>query len=50
MRITDWPSNERPREKLLSGGAATLSDAELLAVSCAWAWRVKVPLTSPGSC
>ncbi|MFJ1252425.1 DNA repair protein RadC [Cupriavidus sp. CuC1] len=32
MRITDWPSNERPREKLLSGGAATLSDAELLAV------------------
>ncbi|MDF3836759.1 DNA repair protein RadC [Cupriavidus basilensis] len=32
MRITDWPSNERPREKLLLGGAAALSDAELLAV------------------
>ncbi|WP_454722831.1 MULTISPECIES: RadC family protein [Cupriavidus] len=32
MRITDWPSNERPREKLLREGAAALSDAELLAV------------------
>jgi DNA repair protein RadC len=32
MAITDWPTNERPREKLLGRGAATLSDAELLAV------------------
>ncbi|WP_420993586.1 RadC family protein [Cupriavidus sp. 30B13] len=32
MRITDWPSSERPREKLLREGAAALSDAELLAV------------------
>lgn len=32
MRITDWPSSERPREKLLCNGAAALSDAELLAV------------------
>lgn len=32
MRITDWPSKERPREKLLCSGAAALSDAELLAV------------------
>ncbi len=32
MAITDWPSGERPREKLLSHGAATLSDAELLAI------------------
>ena len=32
MSIRDWPDNERPREKLLSRGAAALSDAELLAV------------------
>jgi DNA repair protein RadC len=32
MSITDWPSDERPREKLLAHGAAALSDAELLAI------------------
>lgn len=32
MTFADWPPLERPREKLLSAGAATLSDAELLAV------------------
>jgi DNA repair protein RadC len=32
MPITDWPANERPREKLLSQGSASLSDAELLAI------------------
>lgn len=32
MAITDWPADERPREKLLAKGAATLSDAELLAI------------------
>jgi DNA repair protein RadC len=32
MRITDWPADERPREKLLRHGAAALSDAELLAI------------------
>ena len=32
MAITDWPEDERPREKLLARGAAALSDAELLAV------------------
>lgn len=32
MAITDWPTSERPREKLLAHGAATLSDAELLAI------------------
>lgn len=32
MPITDWPENERPREKLLSLGAQALSDAELLAI------------------
>jgi DNA repair protein RadC len=32
MPITDWPADERPREKLLKRGAAALSDAELLAI------------------
>jgi DNA repair protein RadC len=32
MSIRDWPVGERPREKLLSEGAARLTDAELLAV------------------
>ncbi len=32
MAITDWPADERPREKLLLRGAAALSDAELLAI------------------
>jgi DNA repair protein RadC len=32
MAITDWPENERPREKLLARGAEALSDAELLAI------------------
>lgn len=30
--LKDWPQGERPREKLLSNGAAQLSDAELLAI------------------
>lgn len=32
MSITDWPADERPREKLLSLGADALTDAELLAI------------------
>ncbi|HEY8568590.1 RadC family protein, partial [Microbulbifer sp.] len=32
MAITDWPAEERPREKLLARGAQALSDAELLAI------------------
>ncbi len=32
MSLKDWPSPERPREKLLHQGAAALSDAELLAI------------------
>ncbi|MBI4755563.1 MAG: DNA repair protein RadC [Betaproteobacteria bacterium] len=32
MPITDWPEDERPREKLLRHGAAVLSEAELLAI------------------
>jgi DNA repair protein RadC len=30
--IKDWPEGDRPREKLLSRGPETLSDAELLAI------------------
>jgi DNA repair protein RadC len=32
MAIKDWPSDERPRERLRRHGAAALSDAELLAI------------------
>jgi DNA repair protein RadC len=32
MAIRDWPTDERPREKLLEKGAAALSDAEILAI------------------
>jgi len=32
MAIKEWPSAERPQEKLLSSGARALSDAELLAM------------------
>ena len=32
MPITDWPDDERPREKLLQRGPESLSDAELLAI------------------
>ncbi|KLD80183.1 JAB domain-containing protein [Xanthomonas hyacinthi] len=32
MHISDWPCDERPREKLLARGARALSDAELLAI------------------
>ncbi len=32
MAITDWPVQERPRERLLALGAASLADAELLAI------------------
>ena len=32
MSIADWPTGERPREKLLQRGPSALSDAELLAI------------------
>ena len=32
MPITDWPKEDRPREKLLSKGEQSLTDAELLAI------------------
>ncbi|MGL4574528.1 MAG: RadC family protein [Burkholderiaceae bacterium] len=32
MPITDWPEDERPREKMAARGPQALSDAELLAI------------------
>ena len=32
MAITDWPEDQRPRERLIHQGAQALSDAELLAI------------------
>ncbi len=32
MRIQDWPSNNRPYEKMIIEGAKALNDAELLAI------------------
>jgi DNA repair protein RadC len=32
MAITDWPEDDRPREKMLAKGPGGLSDAELLAI------------------
>jgi DNA repair protein RadC len=32
MAISDWPVEQRPRERLLANGAGALSDAELLAI------------------
>ncbi|HET7200484.1 MAG TPA: DNA repair protein RadC [Burkholderiales bacterium] len=32
MAITDWPPQERPRERLLALGPSSLADAELLAI------------------
>jgi DNA repair protein RadC len=32
MSLTDWPSQEKPREKLVHHGSAALSNAELLAI------------------
>ncbi len=32
MKIRDWPTSERPREKLVRDGAQTLSDAEIIAI------------------
>lgn len=32
MAISDWPEDQRPREKLITRGAEALTDAELLAI------------------
>ncbi len=50
MSIRDWPATERPREKLLEQGAASLSDAELLAIFCVPGFPAKARWTWPGIC
>jgi DNA repair protein RadC len=32
LKITDWAVEDRPREKLIRNGTASLTDAELLAI------------------
>lgn len=44
MTINHWPSNERPREKLLNLGAKYLSDAEILAIFLRTGTRGKTAL------
>lgn len=44
MSMASWPLGERPREKLLSRGVASLSDAELLAVLLQTGTRGKTSL------
>lgn len=44
MSMAAWPQGERPREKLLAKGAASLSDAELLAVVLQTGTRGKTSL------
>jgi len=41
MAICDWPSSERPREKLIEKGPQALSDAELLAIFLRTGYRGK---------
>lgn len=44
MRITDWPFEDRPREKLLSKGEKALTDAELIAIFLKTGTRGKTAL------
>jgi hypothetical protein len=49
MTIKDCPEGERPRERLLAHGARALSDAELLATSCAPAPLDEARWIAPGA-
>jgi len=44
MRITDWPEQDRPREKLLNKGEQALTDAELIAILLKTGTRGKTAL------
>jgi DNA repair protein RadC len=44
MTITDWPAEDRPREKLLSKGEQTLTTAELIAIFLKTGTRGKTAL------
>jgi DNA repair protein RadC len=50
MTIRDWPSEERPREKLLARGPGALSDAELLAVFLGSGGAARARSTSAATC
>lgn len=44
MPITDWPQEDRPREKLISKGEKSLTDAELIAIFLISGTRSKTAL------
>lgn len=44
MPITDWPKEDRPREKLLANGEKRLTDAELIAIFLKTGTRGKTAL------
>lgn len=48
MRITELPTDDRPREKLLSRGPGSLTDAELLAIFLRTGVRGKSAITLAG--
>ena len=50
MSITEWPEDERPREKLLTRGAEALTDAELLAIFLRTGVAGRARWTWPGTC
>ena len=41
MVITEWDKQDRPREKMMANGAASLTDAELLAIVLVTGWQDK---------
>lgn len=49
MKIKDWAEDDRPREKLLSKGISSLSDAELLAIIIGSEIPPKQPLNYPNA-
>lgn len=44
LKITDWPEDERPREKAIKKGIGTLSDAELLGLLISKGTREKTAI------
>ena len=48
MRIRDWPTEDRPREKLVARGPQALSDAELLALVLGSGLRGSDAVTTAG--
>ncbi len=48
-KITRWPKNERPRERLLQHGPQHLTEAELLGILLGKGTRERQPSTWPGN-